>query len=749
MQSQSAVFIAGIADEFFYASKNRLFYLGPDGQLEVVSPTSNMKGIDKVPLTGATAPDYINIDIVDTTATSVFIDLETIIGGHLGLWRLSALYGAQLLGTANRLNSRPEILSDVGVLGNTSYFAYYDPDIPGEINELARLGPDGQVELVDIDPRVSGLQTLNTGGGHSNPRDFIEFAGRLWFVADTARGGNQLYSIDSQGTVEPFDRDPAVANIQPYFALMERSFVRNDELFLRPKTGTDSIAIDADGNIRKTPLLGSTRDEQFFPPHPDTQTVDFAGSTYFAGTLIELDKNNRALLVDGDPETDGVQRLHAQEIVRLGKQLIGYDNGLDEIFSYTKANGAKVLELGASVAGDPFVAASDFTVVGDLIYFAAGSGHILSPTREQRELWRITPDGLVEQVDTDPTTSGIQTIYPGTPSADPQNLVEQDGYLYFSAFSEFEGRELWTVTPKGQVRMVDFDPDTRGIQTFAPGAHDQSFYRTFIGNSDSMWIEVGGEVFFAPWVSSFDLAPITGITSGVYRLNGTKAELLEFTDPALPYVPVSSGEAVYYDTRKGLLDVPLFVDPPERILGTKKGETLEGTAARDLILAKAGNDRLQGRGGDDTLKGGSGRDVALGGAGKDILYGDGGADTLKGGRGNDILIGGAGEDLLIGNGGADSFVFARPGDSRTKTPDEIRGFRRGEDVIDISGMDANPKRAGDQAFDFIGKATFTETAGEARFAKGKLALDIDGDGAPDVAILVEGLARLGASDFIL
>ena len=64
-------------------------------------------------------------------------------------------------------------------------------------------------------------------------------------------------------------------------------------------------------------------------------------------------------------------------------------------------------------------------------------------------------------------------------------------------------------------------------------------------------------------------------------------------------------------------------------------------------------------------------------------------------------------------------------------------------------MDANPKRAGDQAFDFIGKATFTETAGEARFAKGKLALDIDGDGAPDVAILVEGLARLGASDFIL
>ncbi|WP_370304166.1 hypothetical protein, partial [Pseudooceanicola sp.] len=111
------------------------------------------------------------------------------------------------------------------------------------------------------------------------------------------------------------------------------------------------------------------------------------------------------------------------------------------------------------------------------------------------------------------TTSGIQTIYPGTPSADPQNLVEQDGYLYFSAFSEFEGRELWTVTPKGQVRMVDFDPDTRGIQTFAPGAHDQSFYRTFIGNSDSMWIEVGGEVFFAPWVSSFDLTPITTSSS--------------------------------------------------------------------------------------------------------------------------------------------------------------------------------------------------------------------------------------------
>ncbi|ABW30032.1 beta strand repeat-containing protein [Acaryochloris marina] len=64
-------------------------------------------------------------------------------------------------------------------------------------------------------------------------------------------------------------------------------------------------------------------------------------------------------------------------------------------------------------------------------------------------------------------------------------------------------------------------------------------------------------------------------------------------------------------------------------------ENVVGSNDNDVILAAAGNNRLEGNDGNDELAGGAGNDTLLGGAGN---------DTLRGGGGNDITDGGLGID---------------------------------------------------------------------------------------------------------
>lgn len=132
-----------------------------------------------------------------------------------------------------------------------------------------------------------------------------------------------------------------------------------------------------------------------------------------------------------------------------------------------------------------------------------------------------------------------------------------------------------------------------------------------------------------------------------------------------------------------------------------------------------GNDRIDVfvSTGDATLHGGDGADTIRVGGDRLALYGDAGADlielttaaieaTLNGGTGNDTLIGADGDDTLIGlngndrltgNGGADVFLF---GYIRSGERDTITDFVIGEDVIDLSMIDANRDRNGDQSWTF-------------------------------------------------
>ena len=116
---------------------------------------------------------------------------------------------------------------------------------------------------------------------------------------------------------------------------------------------------------------------------------------------------------------------------------------------------------------------------------------------------------------------------------------------------------------------------------------------------------------------------------------------------------------------------------------------------------------------------------------------------LLGGEGDDALYGGGGSDDLTGGAGRDRFVF-RQDELDGRQPGSgvalgrILDFTLGEDVIDLSQIDANVNAAGDQAFVFV--AAFTGVAGQATLVTGNgvtsFSADLDGDGVGDLVLLV-------------
>lgn len=151
---------------------------------------------------------------------------------------------------------------------------------------------------------------------------------------------------------------------------------------------------------------------------------------------------------------------------------------------------------------------------------------------------------------------------------------------------------------------------------------------------------------------------------------------------------------------------------------------------------------------------GAGADMAIGSSENDTLLGHAGADTLRGSAGNDWLNGGTGADSLTGESGADRFVYLANAESSVGSADTIADFSQIDgDRIDLAKSDANTLLAGNQAFSWIGEATFSSTAGELREVVGlsitSIFGDVNGDGNADFAIDVSGAPHLLAANFFL
>ncbi|BAT59368.1 endo-1,3-1,4-beta-glycanase ExsH [Variibacter gotjawalensis] len=174
------------------------------------------------------------------------------------------------------------------------------------------------------------------------------------------------------------------------------------------------------------------------------------------------------------------------------------------------------------------------------------------------------------------------------------------------------------------------------------------------------------------------------------------------------------------------------------------------TLSGDLSTSGTGNalaNELYGDAGANTLSGLSGADK---------LFGLAGNDRLLGGDQNDTLIGGLGVDTMTGGAGADRFQFDVIGDSgvTAATRDFITDFSRTEnDILALSGIDANTLVAGNQAFAFIGTSAFSRAAGQLRYGTSNgmtiVEGDVNGDGIADFSVALQGIQSLTVAAFIL
>jgi serralysin len=194
----------------------------------------------------------------------------------------------------------------------------------------------------------------------------------------------------------------------------------------------------------------------------------------------------------------------------------------------------------------------------------------------------------------------------------------------------------------------------------------------------------------------------------------------------------------------------------EMIYGGDGADRFFGNGAQNVLSGNGGNDLLDGRGGDDELDGDQGRDRLIGGRG---------ADWLKAGEDRDKLTGGAGADnidLIDMADARDIIRYTKISDSETglsrQRLDVIDFFDFGAeataDRIDLSAIDANRALAGNQAFIFRGANAFSSAAGEVRlevteFGDTLIQVDIDGDGASEMNILMDNTVGLTVVDFIL
>jgi Ca2+-binding RTX toxin-like protein len=157
----------------------------------------------------------------------------------------------------------------------------------------------------------------------------------------------------------------------------------------------------------------------------------------------------------------------------------------------------------------------------------------------------------------------------------------------------------------------------------------------------------------------------------------------------------------------------------------------------------------------ENLTGSSYGDRLTGDAKANVIYGGGGDDVLLGGAGNDRLIGGLGFDVLWRRRQRSICLPIGQGTRNVEDGDryDLRFLAADRDAIDVTAIDANLSRAGDQAFTFIGTAKFSNAAGELRYEKTKANTyvygDIDGNGKVDFILRIDAAPDLKAGDFLL
>jgi Ca2+-binding RTX toxin-like protein len=297
---------------------------------------------------------------------------------------------------------------------------------------------------------------------------------------------------------------------------------------------------------------------------------------------------------------------------------------------------------------------------------------------------------------------------------------------------------------------------------------------TLWGGADDDWMDGGSGADTLYGLSGFDTASYEFASSGVIvRLDGALCQNGFAQGDRLYSVEkvIGSNHIDQLFGLDGVAETLLGGDGDDYVFGSTGADVLRGGAGADALVymlsdsgvvvnlstnaASGGDAQGDAIGGFERVTGSYFADTITGNAAANILSGALGDDTLRGGAGADLIAGNSGRDTMWGGSGGDTFLFSGANDSgaTAETSDRVMDFSRNQGdrlKIDIADPIGTPGLS--DPFEFLGQSGFTGER-QVRFTHqgGDTVVQVNlfRDSGTELAIRIEGIGNLQASDFIL
>lgn len=329
----------------------------------------------------------------------------------------------------------------------------------------------GLEPLEDRTTPASLVADVNPATLPSDPVQFTDVGGTAFFFADDGATGRELWKTDgtAAGTVLVKDINPGDADSVANYYEGVKPAVLNGILYFAASDGTNGQELwRSDGTAAGTYMLKNVSPATALSGTVDTiqatgNRVYFTSFVYGQGEELYVTDGTAAgttLVKDINPGSSGSG---PQQMTAVGNTLY--------FTAYTSAAGTELWKSTGTASGTVMVkdltpgAASsniqNLTRSGSRVFFTFNNG------TTGTELWRSngTANG----------TALVKDIYAGTSpygspnSSSPSSLTDVNGVLYFAATTGTTGRELWKTTGSASstVLVEDINP---GGGTYPPSS---------------------------------------------------------------------------------------------------------------------------------------------------------------------------------------------------------------------------------------------------------------------------------------
>ena len=402
-------------------------------------------------------------------------------------------------------SSNPSKLTESG---GRLYFSADEPTSTGrELWTTVELGTPATTEML-VDSRTG----VDLGGSplDGNPEDLFEIGGTLYFTTLDGAADRELWTSNGTPvtTNELKDINPTTKD-----ADVEQLVVSGSEIYFVASDGINGDAVW----VADTNTPGSVT---MIDVTPGTAAESIRGLSLQDGSIWFY--NN----LGGDGSNGGTYRINTTSKVATEVKRMSVDPA-DNMQTVE----VSVIPTPLSVDGNDF-----FETLAGRVYFASETTQLtLNPMTSTYSETDVGVELMATDVSGGNIASLVSDIYPlnnnnGRPnSSDPQELTSFNGKLYFSAFTDTNGRELWETDGTTTTLSHDINTNDSGADGSSPleltVSGDYLFFSASDG-TDSLSGNIGRELWslsLANLLTGFDIDTTvnTDVSDGSFPINLT------------------------------------------------------------------------------------------------------------------------------------------------------------------------------------------------------------------------------------